>query len=110
MSIQHKELAQGRWSKMPFVEQMANIGSEIERSLNWQLKNNPSYSRQAFERSLELLDLTLNDERNLLKLKELTRLRESIVDYFFGDNTYNSTDISWRKYFAAFTYAARRNH
>ena len=33
MSQQHKELAAGRWQQMPFIEQMANIGSEVERAL-----------------------------------------------------------------------------
>ena len=30
---QHKELAAGRWKKLSFCEQMANIGSEVERAL-----------------------------------------------------------------------------
>jgi len=35
MNIQHKELAAGRWNKLSFVEQMANVGSEVERTINW---------------------------------------------------------------------------
>ncbi len=30
----HKELASGRWAQLSFVEQMGNIGSEVERALN----------------------------------------------------------------------------
>lgn len=30
---QHQQLASGRWAKMPFLEQMANIGSEVERAI-----------------------------------------------------------------------------
>ena len=56
MSIQHRQLAEGRWFSMPFVEQMANIGSEVERALNWKTRNNTAYCQQAFERALELLD------------------------------------------------------
>ena len=37
---------------------MANVGSEVERALNWQAKGNKEYSRLAFERALELLDFT----------------------------------------------------
>ena len=40
MSYQHKQLADGRWFKLKFVEQMANIGSEIERTILWKNKNN----------------------------------------------------------------------
>jgi hypothetical protein len=35
MTFEHKQLAAGRWRELPFLEQMANIGSEIERTVNW---------------------------------------------------------------------------
>ena len=110
MSYQHKNLAAGRWNQLPFLEQMANIGSEVERALNWRAKNNSDYCQQAFERVLELLDLTLNSITGFTRLKELTRLREAIVDHFLGTNQFISTEKSWRKYFSNFTYAARRNY
>ena len=60
----------------------------------------------AFERALELLDLTIEDKKNRLRLKELLRLREVLADYFQFDNIYNSTDKKWQSYFYAFNYAA----
>lgn len=105
----HKQLADGRWRQLSFLEQMANIGSEIERALNWRAKNNSGYCEKAFERALDLIYLTIEDERNRLRLRELARLREALADFFCGDNEYMSTDASWRKYFACFTYAVRRN-
>jgi len=110
MSYQHKELAAGRWNKLSFLEQMANIGSEVERALKWRAKQNAAYSQKAFERALELIDLTLDNLKGFSRLKELTRLREAIVDYFAGTNEFSSTEALWRKYFASFTYAARRKH
>jgi len=110
MNCQHKDLAAGRWGKLPFLEQMANIGSEVERAFNWRAKHNTAYCQQAFERALELIDLTLDSVKGFARLKELTRLRESIADYFFGTNQFISTEESLRKYFSNFTYAARRNH
>ena len=109
MSLQHAGLAQGRWLHLTFVEQMANIGSEVERSLNWRTKNNLPYAEKAFERALELMDLTLGDARNLKRLRELARVREAFADFFLGSNQSGSTDVSWRKYFACFTYAARKD-
>jgi len=109
MSVQHKELAAGRWKQMPFLEQMANIGSEVERAMNWRAKHNDEYSRQAFERALELTDLTLEGVSEFPRIKELARLREALVDYFFGQNQFKSSDDLWRRYFSSFTYAARRN-
>lgn len=110
MNIQHKELAGGRWHKLPFLEQMANIGSEVERALNWKSKDNMIYCQQAFERALELIDLALDDPRNTSRLKELVRVREAMVDYFMGANQFSSTEASWRKYFSGFAYAARRSY
>ena len=108
MAYQHKELAEGRWARMPLVEQMANIGSEVERALNWQAKNNPDYSLRAAERALELSDLSLAGTRKFSQLKEIARVREILADYFYGSNQYGSSDVSLKKYFFPFTYAARR--
>ena len=110
MSYQHKELARGRWKELSFLEQMANIGSEVERALNWQAKNNADYAQKAFERALELIDLSLENTTSLTRLKELARVREAIVDYFLGINQFRSTEKLWRNYFSHFTYAARRSH
>jgi hypothetical protein len=59
-----------------------------------------------FYRGLELLDLTIADPRHRRRLKELTRLREVLLDYFVGPNEYGSTDVAWRRYFHAFGMAA----
>ncbi len=110
MSVQHKDLAQGRWKTMPLLEQMANIGSEVERALNWRVKQNVAYSQKAFERALDLMDIALESHLDLARLKELSRVREAMVDYFCGTNQFMSTETSWRKYFSNFTFAARRNY
>ena len=110
MSIQHKDLAAGRWSTMPLIEQMANIGSEVERALNWKAKGNADYSNRAFERALELIDLSLGSFKDFARLKEFARLREALVDYFFGNNEFSSTVTIWKKDFSSFTYAVRKNY
>lgn len=107
MNIQHKELASGKWNDLSFCEQMANVGSEVGRAINWRKKNNIDYSRLAFERALELLDLTIADRRNVKRLKEVVRLREVLADYFVFDNIYGSTDENLNNYFLAFNYASR---
>jgi len=107
MSYQHKDLASGRWGQLSFLEQMANIGSEVERALNWQVKGNATYSQKAFERALELVDLTLDITTATARFKELARIREAIADYFVGTNQFKSTEISWRRYFLPFSNAVR---
>jgi len=106
MNYQHKDLAAGRWNSLSFFEQMANIGSEVERTIKWKEKGNIEYSRTAFERALELLDLTIVDKKNIKRLKELTRLRETLADYFVFENIYKSSSKSFQNYFYVFNYSA----
>lgn len=108
-NIQHKELAQGRWFQMPLVEQLGNVGSEVSRAINWKNKDNSQNSWKAFERALELLDLTILDAKNITRLREIVRTREVLADFFVGQNQFKSTDISWQKYFGYFAIAARKN-
>ena len=107
MTIQHKQLASGRWTTLTFFEQMAHVGSEVERTIRWSSKGNRDYSEKAFDRSIELLDLTIQDVKNKPKLRELVRVREALADYFCFDNQYQSSDDRWQRYFGAFTFAAR---
>ena len=71
MSAQHTDLAAGRWQALSLMEQMANVGSEVERTISWKRKGNRDYERLAFDRALELLDLTIRDTKNRLRLKEI---------------------------------------
>lgn len=107
--MEHKQAEAGRWAKFTTSEQMANIGSEVERTILWKNKNNRDYSNKAFVRALELLDLTVQDTKNRLQLKEILRVREALVDYFLFDNQFFSSDELWRKYFYPFNFAARIN-
>lgn len=107
MNYQHQQLAAGRWKELSFFEQMANIGSEVERTIQWKKNNNEDYSQKAFERALELLDLTIADGKNKRRLRELLRVRETLADYFAFENLYKSTNKAWQKYFLAFGVAAR---
>ena len=104
----HKELTKEKWQSLSFFEQMANIGAEIGRTINWQ-KKDKELSLAAFYRGVELLDATIDDAKNNKKLKELCRLREVLVDYFVYDNVYESSSEDWNKYFYLFNYAAAIN-
>lgn len=108
MNHQHRELAAGRWKELSLSEQMANIGSEVSRALGWRKKGNSEYCQKAAARALELLDLSLDCAESFSRLKELARLREAVVDYFYGANQFSSSEILWRKYFDHFNYAARK--
>jgi hypothetical protein len=108
MTVQHRELASGRWNELSLVEQLGNIGSEVERALKWKKKNNPDYCMRAFERALELLDLTLACPAHRHRLREIARTREILVDFFYGENQFATTEKSLSAYFLRFACAARR--
>lgn len=104
----HNELASGRWFELSLVEQLANIGTDLERCIRWTNKNKPEYSSAAFDRVLDLIDLTVNDPKNKNRLREILRTREALIDHFIYDNQYNTTAEQWQKYFYQFNYAAAR--
>lgn len=104
--LHHKGLTAKQWFSKSIFEQMANIGSEVERTIKWRDKDK-KYSQMAFERCLELVDLTVADTKNRDRLKEILRSREALVDYFVGENIYKSSDRLWQNYFYGFNYAAR---
>ena len=104
--IIHKDLAAGRWFEFSLVEQLANVGTDIERAIRWKKKGNQEYSITAFYRALELLDLTIRDPKNRKRLKEPCRVREALIDHFIYDNEYATSDEFWQKYFFNFNYMA----
>lgn len=69
------------------MEQISNIGSEIEKTISWRDKKK-GYIISAIERTLELFHLRTNDDKNrkLPKSIKLTCLRDALIEYFFLDN------------------------
>ena len=108
MTYQHRELASGRWNELSLVEQLGHIGSEVERALKWKGENNPDYCMRTCERALELLDLTLACPAHRHRLREIARMREILVDFFYGENQFATTGESLSAYFLRFACAARR--
>jgi len=104
--IIHKDLSSSRWFELSLIEQLANVGCDVERTIQWRNRGDLELSRKAFDRALELLDFTIADPKNRKRLKEIVRTREALVDHFVYDNEYNTTDECWQNYFFQFNYAA----
>lgn len=102
----HEQLAAGRWRSLSLMEQLGNVGSDVARAARWYGKDQQRCA-QAFERALELLDLTIADERWKGRRKELTRARELLCDAMFGGQMYGSDLPSLDRYFFHFAMAAR---
>jgi hypothetical protein len=108
LRARHASLAEGRWHELSLLNQLANIGSEFGRSTRALSSGNDKRFAAAFERCLELFDLTLADDRWCMRRREVARAREVICDFLVGDNTYRSTANSLDAYFLAFAVAARQ--
>ena len=105
----HPRLAAGRWAELSLIEQLANVGSEVGRACRERERGDTARARSALERGLELIDLTLADERWRGRRRELTRGRELVCDFLVGDNVHGSTRASLDRYYLAFAVAARRS-
>jgi len=108
----HKTLAP-RWHTFTLAEQMANIGSEVSRSINWKKRDNKELSNSAFLRAIELFNLTILDltkKKKFASMGEVCRAKEVYADYLIADNKYQETAEKLNKYFLQFNFLARSNH
>jgi hypothetical protein len=101
----HPGLAGGRWQQLSLAEQLANVGAEVGRMCR---RRAAEERTAAFERALELLDLTLADPRWRGRLKEIARAREVLCDAADGGREYGATLEDLDRYFLDFALAARR--
>lgn len=108
MSVQHAELASGRWQTLSLLEQMGNIGSEVGRARKWQGKDQRRFDG-AVDRALDLMRLTLEDPRwHGSRLKELCRAHELFCDAVLGGGDYGTRLDDMERYFNAYAVAARK--
>ena len=100
---------QGNRSRsLSLAEQPGNAGSEVGRAIRARTAGDADRFGPALERALELLDLTLADERwRGPRRREIARARDVVCDYLVGDNVYRSSDRSLEGYFMAHAFAAR---
>lgn len=108
MTVQHKNLAAGKWHTLSLIEQLGNVGGEVSRAMHWQNKDKRLFTG-AIDRALELLDFTIQDPRWRNRLKELVRVREMLVDAVFGGQEYKSSLEALNRYFFYFALAAGVN-
>lgn len=109
-NLQHKTI-ESTWHSLSLVEQLANVGSEVERAISWKSKNNEKFSLKAFFRAIELFDLTIANLalENTAQTREVCRAKELFADYFIGKNQYKSKAKDWQRYFRNFNFLARKS-
>lgn len=105
----HAELAAGKWSVLTLAEQLANVGSEVERAIKARDAGESGRFENAFDRALELFDLTARDGRwRGHRRREILRAREEFCRLFFDENVPKDSAQGLSKYFLQFAVLARR--
>lgn len=98
-----------KWQKFSLAEQMANIGSEASRMTAAKERGDDSNLRQSTERALQILDLTIaNNRKKKSRLRELLRLRDVLADYGFNFLNFAVDKRELNEYFLPFAFLARR--
>jgi hypothetical protein len=104
----HAGLAAGRWAALSLAEQLANVGSEVDRAISaWGAQRSDRFDR-ALARALELFDLTAGDDRwRGHRRREILRAREEFCRLFFDAPAPSAAARTLSQYFLRFALLAR---
>lgn len=104
----HSSLAAGRWRTLSLMEQLGNVGSEVDRAIRAHANGRVDRFERALDRALELFDLTATDPRwPLHRRREILRAREQFCRVFYDDTAEPDLGTYLTKYFLQFATAAR---
>ena len=103
---QHPGLG-ARWATFSIMEQLANVGSEVERAIRVHAAGNAGRFDNALARALELFDLTAADARwRGPRRREILRAREEFCRLFFDESVDPGSAAGLERYFLHFAVAA----
>ncbi len=93
---------------MTLVDQLAHVGSEVDRAIRAHAAGNRIRFDSALSRALELFDLTATDERwRGARRREILRARSEFCRLFFDDSVSADSAAGLSRYFLHFAMAAR---
>lgn len=105
---QHPGLGE-RWATFSLMGQLANVGSEVERTIRAHATGNASRFDSALARALELFDLTAADARWCgPRRREILRAREEFCRLFFSAAPPEHSISGLQRYFLYAAIAANR--
>ena len=109
--VLHRNAAGGGWARLELVEQLGNVGSEVERTIRAHEAGRADRFDAALERTLELFDLTAADPRwRGHRCQEILRAREEFCRLFFDPDVPPDSSRGLSHYFFGFACAARALH
>ena len=104
----HSDAAR-RWNTLALVDQLAHVGSEVDRAIRAHDAGNRNRFDGALTRALELFDLTAADNRwRGTRRREILRARSEFCRLFFDDSVSPDSAAGLSRYFLHFAIAARR--
>ena len=99
---------QHRWQSLTFYQQQGNIASELSRAIKFKNENDSEHMNASLWRLIELLDLTIDDQKNLSRLKEMCRFKEVVSDWYCQTKIYDVNPESLKNYCMDFALLVRR--
>ena len=99
---------QERWRNLTFYQQLGNVASEISRAIKFKEEKDADHMKASLWRLLELVDLTIDDQKNRSRLKELCRFKEVLSDWYCQTNVYPVNPESLKDYCLNFAMLARK--
>ncbi len=91
-----------RWYQLSTQEQISNIGSEVHRAIRFKNKKDEKKALGFVNVALDFLGLSQSDPKNRNRIQEFGFCKEELIDYFIGENIYQTTDEMLIKYYDAF--------
>ena len=82
----HKNLTLDKWSLYSKGQQILMIANEINRAKNFLKKNDFEIAKNSYERALDLIDITIQDDKWKNNLKEILRCKEFIGFLYYEKN------------------------
>ena len=109
--VLHRHAAAEGWARLELVEQLGNVGSEVERAIRAHEAGRANRFESALARALELFDLTAADPRwRGHRCQEILRAREEFCRLFFDPDVPPDSARGLSRYFLGFAWAARALH
>ncbi len=99
---------QKRWQDMTFYQQMGNMASEISRAVKLKKQKDTKHMLSSLWRTLELIDLTIEDTKNRSRTRELCRFKEVLGDWYCQTGIYSVNPEFLKNYLLNFAMLARR--
>ena len=97
-----------RWQEFTFYQQMGNIASELSRAIRFELQKDIKHRNASSWRVIELVDLTIEDEKNFCRTKELCRFKEVLADWHCCTGVYDVSALALKNYALCFAMLERK--